>query len=366
MKANPLKNISYALVLLLSFSSCSKDDDRIDAPIEEETSATIYISGYSNEIANMGEVVWKNGTPLQVYDPSLLPSGNVRYADAVYDLDVVNDDVYAVWKMSYKPASSFYATANIYSWRNDVNTVIKENDYNINPIAVDVHGQDVYFAGYYINQYEYPSIWKNGNREQLPGGIGSVTDLLVTNTDVLAVGYVSVGSQSAATLWKNGVLNKLAEGNEFSAYGIAQIGNDTYVAGEGKIDGVNGQRSALLWKNGTQQVLGNPAGQIGTSANAVALADNKVYVAGYSYSQSNNETMRRATVWANGSPTILSQSESRAFSIATKGNTVYVCGYEKAADRFIAVMWKMKEGNIETVKLSSGTADAKAYSIKVK
>lgn len=366
MKTILLQNIGYAVALAVMLLSCSKDDDRIEDPIEEETPTSIYISGYSNEITNMGEVIWKNGIPLKVYDPSLLPSGNVRYAGAVYDLDIVNDDVYAVWKMSYKPTSSFYTTANIYSWRNDVNTVIKENDYNINPIAVDVHGQDIYFAGHYMDQYELPSVWKNGNREQLPGGIGSVTDLLVNNTDVLTVGYLQSCQSSTAAFWKNGALTKLAEGVEFNAYGIAKIGNDTYVAGGGKVNGVNGQRSALLWKNTTQQVLENPGGNIGASANAVALTDSKVYVAGYTYSQQSNSESMRATVWTNGAPAIISQSESEALSVAVKGNTVYVCGYEKAADRFIAVMWKMKDGNIETVKLSSGTADAKAYSIKVK
>jgi|GEM_PF-3285446 len=39
---------------------------------EEETPATIYISGYSNEIANIGEVIWKNGTLLEVYNPNML------------------------------------------------------------------------------------------------------------------------------------------------------------------------------------------------------------------------------------------------------------------------------------------------------
>lgn len=372
MKTSLLKNISYAIMLAIMFSSCSKDDNRPEDPVEEEaptdpeeeTPATIYISGYSNEIANIGEVIWKNGTPLQVYDPSLLSSGYVRYAGAVYDLDIVNDDVYAVWKMSYKALSAYYPTANIYSWKNDINTVIKENDHNIHPRAVDVHGQDVYFAGHYTNQYEYPSVWKNGNREQLPGGIGSVTDLFVNDTDVLAVGYVQSGQSSAAAFWKNGVLTKLAAGVEFNAYGIAQIGNDTYVAGGGKVNGVNGQRSALLWKNTTQQVLENPSGNIGASANAVTLTVSKTYVAGYAYSQ-QSESMR-ATLWTNGTPTIISQSESEALSVAVKGNTVYVCGYEKAADRFIAVMWKIKDGNVETVKLSNGTADAQAYSIKVK
>ncbi|WP_159799173.1 hypothetical protein [Flavobacterium sp. MK4S-17] len=364
MKTSQLKKLAYASVLLsLVLSSCSNGDDEVKDPVVDETPATVYVSGYSTEITNVGEVVWKNGISMEVYDTDMLTPGNVRTANIVYDIDVVNNDVYAVWKMSYKPFNSFYPTANIYLWKNDVNTLILENDYNINPTAVDVHGEDIYFAGYYIDQYQYPSIWKNGTREQLPGGIGSVTDLLVNDTDVLAVGYVGI-SQSAAAFWKNGVITKLAEGNEYSAYGIAQYGNDIYVVGTGRVGDINSQRSALLWKNGTQQILQNPDGNVISFADKVAVVDDKVCIAGYSGMQ-QSESMR-ATVWVNDIPTVLSQSESRALSIAIKGETVYACGYEKMGEMTVAVMWKITGENIERVQLSSGSGNAEAHSIVVK
>ncbi|MFV0467611.1 MAG: hypothetical protein ACK5MK_01655, partial [Dysgonomonas sp.] len=361
MKAT-LKNISYALVLLLTFSSCSKDDDKIVEPIEEETPATIYIGGYSNETENMGEVIWRNGIPLQVYKPGMLSSGYVRYADAVYDLDIVNGDVYAVWKMSHKATSAYYPTAHIYLWKNDQNTPIVENDYNIYPKAIAKHGADLYFAGYYTSSSQYPSIWKNGNRTQLPGGTGTVNDLLVSNTDVLAVGYLNIGQQTAAAYWKNGILTNLNQGYNYCANAVAQTGNDIYVVGEG--NEINNPRSALLWKNGTQQILPLPVGQIGASANAVALETDKVYVAGYAYTAGNNS--EKAVVWIDGSPMLLSTTKSIAYSVAVKGNSAYVCGYEKPGNKQIAVMWKIKDGNVETTKLSQGKEDALATCIKVK
>lgn len=363
MKANLLRNINYALVFLLTFLSCSKDDDRIEDPIEEETPVTIYISGYSYEIANMGEVVWKNGTPHQMYNTDVLSSGYVRYGGVVYDIDIENEDVYAVWKLSHKKLSAYYPSAYIYLWKNNKNTLLLQNDYNIYPKAVDKHGDDLYFAGYYTTPHSYPSIWKNGNKEQLPGGIGSVSDLLVTNTEVLAVGYVGTGSQYAAAFWKNGVLTKLNEGFSYTANSIAQAGNDTYIAGSGKA-GVNDPLLALIWKNGTQQTLLLPAGQIGASSNSVALAGNKVYVVGYSYTADNDS--EKAVLWIDGSPLILSSTKSTAYSVVVKGNTVYACGYVKPGTKHIAVMWKIKDGNVETVKLSQGTEDAQAYSIKIK
>ncbi|HMY43106.1 MAG: hypothetical protein K1X26_05145 [Chitinophagales bacterium] len=363
MKANLLRNISYALVLLLTFSSCSKDYERIKDPIEEETPVTIYISGYSNEIANMGEVVWKNGKPIQVYKTGVLPSGYVRYGGIIYDFDIENDNVYAVWKLSHKKLSAYFPSAHIYLWKNNENTLLLQNDYNIYPKAVDKHGDDLYFAGDYTTPQSYPSIWKNGNREQLPGGIGSVSDLLVTNTDVLAVGYVVTGSQYAAAFWKNGVLTKLNEGFSYTANSIAQAGYDTYIAGSGKA-GVNDPLLALIWKNGIQQTLLLPAGQIGASSNSVAIGGNKVYVVGYSYTADNDS--EKAVLWIDGSPLILSSTKSIAYSVVVKGNTIYACGYEKSSTKQRAVMWKIKDGNIETTKLSNGTEDAVATCIKVK
>ncbi len=376
MKRNLTKNVIYALMLLLSLCACTKDDPITEDPTEEEIPtnpeedepATVYISGYSNEITHMGEVIWKNGTPLQIYDPSLLPtSGYVRYGGIVYDLDIVGEEVYTVWRLNHKALSAYYNTAHIYLWKNDKNTAIKENDPNIHPRAVDIHGQDTYFAGYYIDQYEYPGIWKNGNREKQPGGIGQVHDLLVTNTDVLAVGQLSFIQSTAAAFWKNGILTKLAEGPEFSAKAIAQSGNDTYIVGEGKINSVSDPRSALLWKNGTRQILENPTGQVGASAASIAIAANKIYVTGYAYS--NHTESMRATVWIDGKATLLSKQESTARSVAVKGKIVYICGYEKTGDRYRAVMWKLNStvtaNNVTTVYLSNGSQDAEAYCIKV-
>lgn len=364
MKTTLFQTISYALMLVVMVSSCSKNDDSIEDPIEEETPAIIYVSGYSNETSNMGEVIWKNGTPLQVFNSDLLSPGSVRYGSIIYDMDINNDDVYAVWRMSYKPLSALYSTSNVYLWKNSNNTLIKENENRIYPRTVAVKGADVYFGGYYSDLYEYPSIWKNGNREQLPGGYGNVTDILINQTDVYAVGYVRTAQTAIAAQWKNGVLTKLGEGYNFSANSIAQSNNDTYIVGEGNITGPSGQRSALLWKNGTLQALENPAGQVGASANGIALTGNKICVAGYSYA-GQAETMR-AVVWINGVPTILSQIESKANSVAVKGNTAYVCGYEKSGANYIAVVWKITGDKIEEMRLSNGTANAEAFCIKVK
>jgi hypothetical protein len=363
MKKIPLQLTGIFLLTALLLLSCRKDEPGSTEKPDEEIPTDIYVAGYSNETTTTGEVVWKNGTPLQVYDPTMLTTGYVRYANEIADLDLVDNDVYAIWKLSYKALSAYYATAKIYAWKNGINTLVKENDYNIYPRAIEVEGQDIYFAGHYTEQHSHPNIWKNGTRQQLPGGIGSVSDLLVNNSDVLAVGYVTSVQSSAAAFWKNAVLTKLGEGAEFNASSIAKNGNDVYVAGSGKLNSASGPRSALLWKNGTQQVLAIPSGSIGATAESVAASGDKIYVAGHAYTQQYNTF---ATVWINGIPTVLSELESEALSIAVKGNIAYACGYEKIENRSIAVVWKLQDGKVETIKLSKGTADAKAHSIKVK
>jgi len=41
-------------------------------------------------------------------------------------------------------------------------------------------------------------------------------------------------------------------------------------------------------------------------------------------------------------------------------------GYEKPNNYYRAKLWKITATNTESINLSNGTADAKAYSIKVK
>lgn len=362
MKATLLNNISYALVLVLTFSSCAKDDDKIEPPIEEGTPATIYIGGYSNEIAYMGEAVWKNGIPMNVFEEGLLPrTPYTRYGDKVLDIDLVGDDRYAIWRFSYKYPSEFYNRANIYLWKNGKNTLLIENDPNTFPQALDIEGSDVYFGGYYIDQYQYPAVWKNGDRQLQAGGRGTVNDILVQGHTVLAVGASWVDGNSYAALWKNGVLTELGQGASFGANSIAQSGNDLYIAGAGYLDAPSGLPEPLLWKNGAQIRLGVLSSEYGGTATGVAVANGKVHIAGYAFRNPDDQE-DRAFVWSDGKLTALSDKQSRAYSVAVKGNDVYVAGYEVHHGIRVATMWK--SGTPE--KLSIGTQYSEASSIKVK
>ena len=173
-----------------------------------------------------------------------------------------------------------------------------------------------------------------------------------------------------ATSWKNGVATPLsASSSRTYANAVYVVGNDVYVAGYGT-DSHNAGGVAIVWKNGTASTL------IAANADAVATsiyvsAAGVVYAAGYStVTYQNNQpypnngilSYRAATVWLNGTPTVLSDGnkaffdsngiisygktsrESAATGVYANGSDVYVSGWEDQGDygQINATLWKNK------------------------
>jgi hypothetical protein len=113
---------------------------------------------------------------------------------------------------------------------------------------------------------------------------------------------------SAAALWKNGVKQELPYGDspdglDIRTYSVFVSGNDVYVAGCERYDGVG-----VLWKNGIAQVL--PF--IRSSSLSVLVSENDVYVVG------NN------MVWKNGE--VVYTLNDGLYSISVYDGDVYVAG----------------------------------------
>ena len=73
-------------------------------------------------------------------------------------------------------------------------------------------GTDVYTAGYTIaSDKSIATIWKNGVAQKLSDGTKTtvIYDIFVHNNNVYAVGNEKNGSLKTARLWKNGVLQSL-------------------------------------------------------------------------------------------------------------------------------------------------------------
>jgi hypothetical protein len=122
--------------------------------------------------------------------------------------------------------------------------------------------------------------------------------------NVYVAGYTTNAQQIyVATLWKNGVAQKLSDGKtNAQANSVFVSGEDVYVAGS-----VGGD--AVLWKNGVAQ---NIAG----SVNSIFVFGEDVYVAGYT---TNAQRIPVATLWKNGVAQKLSDGKTYA-----QANSIFV------------------------------------------
>src|SRR6185312_11603193 len=108
----------------------------------------------------------------------------------------------------------------------------------------------VYVAGYEVNSSnnEVATLWKNGVATRLADGThGSVANaVFVKGTDI----YVAGSENGIAKVWKNGVATNLTDGTSVPFIESVYVnGNDVYVAGSLSDKQVQGF-TAILWKNG--------------------------------------------------------------------------------------------------------------------
>jgi hypothetical protein len=109
--------------------------------------------------------------------------------------------------------------------------------------------------------------------------------------------------------------------------------------------------AAVYWKNGTQVVLGDNASF--SSASAIAVKDNDVYVAGFS----NNNY---ASYWKNGQDSVLSTTDvGNCSDILLNGNDVYLAGFVGSTGG--ATYWK----NGIAVQLDQGGGSLTANAIAI-
>lgn len=283
-----------------------------------EAIRTVYAAGYSYDTDNDNIMIaeyWKDGALTSMTD------GSVN--SAISAIDVVGSDVYLAGALGEKIGGS--ETSFAAYWKNGVVVKLTDGTAYAEIKAIDVVGNDVYAAGVEGTKGVY---WKNGAATNLTDGTGSVSieDMYISGNDVYVVGYensigkywkngvgVEVGGEGAllfgitisngdlyvtgyknndAYYWKNGTAHKMTNTvGEAAAWDVAISGSDVHVVGrdEGK---------AVYWKNNTRIDL-----EDGSSANAIFLIGNDVYIAGEDHSL-------RAKYWKNGEVVNLTEGES--------------------------------------------------------
>ena len=183
----------------------------------------------------------------------------------------------------------------------------------------DENGQskvDVYIAG--CDGYGGATLWKNGVAQRLSDD-SEAFSVFVSGRDVYVAGEEYIQDGYYPMLWKNGVAQKLSN-NYGRASSVYVSGQDVYVAGS---ESIQGRSYPTLWKNGIAQHLSD--GGIVSIASSVFVSGNDVYVA------VDN------ALWKNG---VVQQLESctRAISVFVSGNDWYVAGMENTY--FGAALWK--------------------------
>lgn len=174
------------------------------------------------------------------------------------------------------------------------------------------------------------TVWKNGIPTSYTNGntFAGIEAIFVSNGDVYAVGYETEATM-VAKIWKNGVPSTLSNtSNSASAKSIFIKGTDVYVSGYERVSNVT---QAKLWKNGIATTLSNPANE--SFAKSVFVSGTDVYAAGYE----SVGVMEEAKIWKNGVGTSLTSGvASFANSVFVSGTDVYVAGVINDQ----AVVWK--------------------------
>ena len=212
-------------------------------------------------------------------------------------------------------------------WKNGAINLLESNDQESMVTDMIVQGSDVYVSGYrQINNKEQACYWKNGVRYDLQDNNfdSQATAIALKGTDVYIVGYAynKSSNQSTAICWKNGTKTNLISDIPYRWYAsdIAVNGDDIYIVGGSS---ESSKQQAIICKNGTLTFLPflTPVASYST-ATALTIANNNVYVSGYENSGTIEST---AVYWKNGAPVEIAKP-AWAYDVTVVNNDVYVAG----------------------------------------
>jgi len=191
------------------------------------------------------------------------------------------------------------------------------------------------------------------------GSVQGIARLNVLNDfDVYAAGSGFTPDFSGVALyWKNGVKSGLPGGYLVgsNAFAIFLVGNDVYIAGNTLNS--NFWDIPTYWKNGVPHVVGDATVSYNSYTKAIAVDNNKVYVAGYSYFSSECPTYCFGRTRASYFSLCDSISATSASGIALNGNDIIVTGAQTTDNTYRwSTFWKNDLTNAMPLTTPSGTS----------
>ncbi len=200
--------------------------------------------------------------------------------------------------------------------------------------------RNVYVAGY-ITDSSGESIacyWLNGKRVDL--GSGEITDIVVDNDKVYAVGS---DFGASANYWIDSE-SYVLEGNDPEAYSIAVHNGDVYTAGR--------DNGACYWKNTQKNKLSGGD----SSGYGIAVKDNGNVFVGGSYLNHHNVI---PAFWKNGARTNLSRpsgGDGEVQDVKVYNGSMYYFGMSMAPNNMVGLLPKASywKGNGNRTDLPNG------------
>lgn len=229
-------------------------------------------------------------------------------------------------------------------WVNGVNTPLGEEQVASSASAVCVEAEDVYVAGVHDNM---PVYWKNGTAHLLKeAGSSYVNDLQVANGKVYIAWDERVGWSWQARQWVDGVNTALSEQENTSAKAIYVADDNVYVAGTESYP-YRDDRLALatVWKNGAAEPAltdGGGDAWLSSKATSIFVAGSDLYAAGTEMLPIISNPQAR--IWKNGELLYADEGEySEVFDLWVEGTDVYACGIRTIDGAQRGVVWKNGE-----------------------
>lgn len=336
-----MKKLIFTLLSIgLIFNACKKK------AADDSQNVDVYAVGYEKNQQNiMVAKMWKNGVATSLTDGS---------ADAVANEIVVSGtDVYIVGFEMDNTAR--YRNAKL--WKNGVASEPFEGNTNSTAAhCAYISGKNVYVLGSQgAPRVPIFLLWKNGEVTEFTHGSDTpyaASYMTLAGDDVYMTGSIN----NLAYVWKNGIMTDISGGNNSYGRAITVSNSDVYVAGSKN----SGDRYyATLWKNGVAERLNNDP-LYNSWASSVVVSGKDVYVAGRLLDSNNNAGPIK--LWKNGHETNITYSFNAnyfAFNIglAVWGKDIYVAGGDEGKAR----IWK----NGIATDLTDGSFEADVYAVVV-